>query len=141
MSIEAMKMAIGYIEEALTSHDQKYGDHFYMAKDRKKIVEDLTALRQAIEQAQKQEPVAWVSKNALDYVVAGGYVTTELNNRFCDVVGKPTPLYTEPPQREWVGLTDEDFCEAWAQSKGDVLFRLWPFARAIAAKLKEKNHG
>jgi hypothetical protein len=30
---------------------------------------------------------------------------------------------------------------AWSESKGDVLQRLKPFARAIEAKIKEKNHG
>jgi len=52
-----------------------------------------------------------------------------------------TPLYTAPPKREWVGLTDDEYASALAQSKGDVLNRLVPFARAIEAKLKEKNHG
>lgn len=44
-------------------------------------------------------------------------------------------------QREWVGLTDEEIAKAWAQSKGDILMRLKPFARAIEAKLREKNGG
>lgn len=49
------------------------------------------------------------------------------------------PLYTAPPQREWQGLTDEEMAAAWSQSKGDVLYRLKPFASAIESKLKEKN--
>ena len=49
------------------------------------------------------------------------------------------PLYTAPPQREWQGLTDEEMADAWAQSKGDVLLRLKPFAHAIEDKLREKN--
>jgi len=40
---------------------------------------------------------------------------------------------------EWVGLTDEEMAAAWSESKGDVLQRLKPFARAIEAKLREKN--
>ncbi len=44
-----------------------------------------------------------------------------------------------PPQREWQGLTDEEMADAWAQSKGDVLLRLKPFAHAIEDKLREKN--
>lgn len=44
------------------------------------------------------------------------------------------PLYIHQPQRTWVGLTDEeiDGCD-WGQSERD-------FARAIEAKLKEKNN-
>jgi len=39
-------------------------------------------------------------------------------------------------KREWVGLTDEiELWEMWVESSNDV-FR---FARAIEAKLKEKN--
>jgi hypothetical protein len=48
-------------------------------------------------------------------------------------------LYTAPPQREWVGLTNEEIAEA-----GKLFLegnRMLPFslARAIEAKLKEKN--
>ena len=43
------------------------------------------------------------------------------------------PVYTAPPQRTWVGLTDEeiDGCD-WGQSERD-------HAKAVEAKLKEKN--
>ena len=46
------------------------------------------------------------------------------------------PLYTAPPKREWVGLTDEDIkdCESWCGDQHD-------FAYEIEAKLKEKNGG
>ena len=46
------------------------------------------------------------------------------------------------PKREWVGLTDEDALRLWA---GDVprpvmgKNKVLAFARAIEAKLKEKN--
>jgi hypothetical protein len=40
-------------------------------------------------------------------------------------------LYTSPPQRPWVGLTDED-CKN--MSEGDRAFVMW-----VEAKLKEKN--
>ena len=43
------------------------------------------------------------------------------------------PLYTAPPQREWQGLTDEEVRE---MPKGETFY---DFARAIEAKLKEKN--
>jgi hypothetical protein len=45
------------------------------------------------------------------------------------------PLYMKPPQRTWVGLTDEEIEQA-AQG-GDTNF--WDFCRIIEAKLKEKN--
>ena len=51
-----------------------------------------------------------------------------------------TKLYTAPPQREWQGLTDEEILEEYRQSYGDDgnLTDVY-FARAIEAKLKEKN--
>jgi hypothetical protein len=47
-----------------------------------------------------------------------------------------TPLYTAPPKREWVGLTDEDRYLNEARSEEEI-----EYARAIEAKLKEKNGG
>jgi hypothetical protein len=47
-----------------------------------------------------------------------------------------TPLYTFPPQRPWVGLTDDDKYEfAAAQHSWEDL------CLAVEAKLKEKNNG
>ena len=45
-----------------------------------------------------------------------------------------------PPKKEWVGLTDEEILEEYRQSYGDDgdLTDVY-FARAIEAKLKEKN--
>ena len=65
-----------------------------------------------------------------------------------------TPLYTAPPQRTWVGLTDEEIVDAYDVAKvsfkrsqqgirGQMLTSRdspdWHYAKAIEAKLKEKN--
>lgn len=48
------------------------------------------------------------------------------------------PLYTTPPQRQWVGLTDEDFLEACQiAERGNYLLAL----QRIQIKLKERNNG
>jgi hypothetical protein len=47
---------------------------------------------------------------------------------------------TAPPQREWVGLTDEEMFSLWVKCPAETEDR-FAFARAIEAKLKEKNHG
>ena len=52
-----------------------------------------------------------------------------------DVEGQP---YVYTPKREWVGLTDEEIWETISRigtSDSDVN----PYAKAIEAKLKEKN--
>ena len=50
-------------------------------------------------------------------------------------------LYSAPPRREWVGLTAEDMADAHNSTSGDVMMRLAGFARAIEAKLRERNGG
>jgi hypothetical protein len=52
-------------------------------------------------------------------------------------VYKPIPLYTTPPQRTWVGLTDEEIKEGESKEElghGFIQGALW-----AEAKLKEKN--
>jgi hypothetical protein len=163
----------------------------------------ITALRTAIEAAEKQEPVAWMTLNAYGeeddihyecpeghlpegwtykplythplrvhqepvsmrmpkvgdmvicledgslatvvYLTAGGSPEivfsdgsrgTYLLREFAELFG-----YTTPPaaQRQWVGLTDEDFENAFQETyiMGDS--DLQDFAKVIEAKLKEKN--
>jgi len=48
----------------------------------------------------------------------------------------PSKLYTTPPQRTWVGLTDEERGQAINANFGTGL---WAMAKDIEAKLKEKN--
>ena len=49
-----------------------------------------------------------------------------------------TKLYTRP-QREWVGLTDEDYMKIYRRSIWDDTPEGWDYERAIEAALKEKN--
>ena len=55
------------------------------------------------------------------------------------------PLYTTPPQRTWVGLTDEDVdeVERWIAFKEEGSGRIpnQKLVRYIERKLKEKNCG
>ena len=48
--------------------------------------------------------------------------------------------HNKPPQRTWVGLTDEEIEDAWRKVEtSDFYDCVQPFARAIEAKLKERN--
>lgn len=75
----------------------------------------------------EQEPVACIGTNG------------ELMwlNKPRVIYSKPQPLFTTPPQRTWVGLTDEEKAELDAEYGDDTLAHL----DAIEAKLKEKNNG
>jgi hypothetical protein len=56
------------------------------------------------------------------------------------------PLYTAPPQREWVGLTDEEIRQSYETTghyqtlRPQDSFAVYALARAIEAKLKGKNY-
>jgi hypothetical protein len=72
----------------------------------------------------EQEPVAWFS------TLPDGRLSIK-------IVGKPTegnwePLYTTPPKRPWVGLTDEDIAYAYTLEKKFAM-------QYVDAKLKELN--
>jgi len=72
----------------------------------------------------EQDPVAWadIEQGAISWM-KGEYGPTW------------KPLYTHPPRREWVGLTDE---EIEKEARGGAR-NFWEFVAAIEAKLKEKN--
>jgi hypothetical protein len=56
-----------------------------------------------------------------------------------DVIARLTS-YTAPPQREWQGLTDEEIEKIFIwQEWGEDFADFEPVARAIEAKLREKN--
>ena len=143
MSIEAMKQALEaldigleYAESELYENRRRYEGYMHLAPDDQayvnQIKEAITSLRQAIEQAEKQEPVAVVNSTISGHI-----------DWLCVVFPKQgTKLYTAPqPQREWQGLTDEEIalvcakCAASAHNWNDI-----SFAHAIEAKLKDKNH-
>jgi hypothetical protein len=84
----------------------------------------MTIAMMKTEQAGEQEPVAYMDDK--------GYICNHTTNP-----ERWIPLYTAPPQRQWTGLTDDEICEVVEIDGADAwLFRA---ARAIEAKLKEKN--
>jgi len=70
----------------------------------------------------QREPVAWMNKDGW----IGLYKQGDAN----------IPLYTTPPQRTWVGLTDEEMDEALNECNTTDIYK---YFRAIEAKLKDKN--
>ena len=112
-----------------------------------KILIDRTAMEQ---QEPEQEPVAWATmymgrptqffKNE-DAEKKARAEIERLNREYPQDEQKryAAPLYTHPPRREWVGLTDEEIECEWAilPFKSGWLC----FARSIEAALKENNNG
>jgi hypothetical protein len=79
-----------------------------------------------------QEPVAWRWK-----LGDSGWQLEDAEPSAVQPKAVIEPLYTTPPaaQRQWVGLTDEEVMQTMS---GDWTSQFY-FARAIEAKLKEKN--
>ena len=85
-------------------------------------------------EAEKQEPVAWRVRRAVDgrYML---FVIQETANveAASQMYREPVePLFTAPPARAWVGLTKEEAADCWSNEA----VRTW---HAIEAALKEKN--
>jgi len=127
MSIEAMKQALEALERAVSTCFDRRAHEDVMSRPEHFINQTIIALRLAIEQAEKQEPVAWANINK------HGDITHTNNKR---MPWSKTPLYTTPPaaQRQWVGLTEKDF-SAINQS---CLTKLQA-ATSAESILKEKN--
>ena len=118
MSIEVMKQALEALEEA---HPKPYNESVISH------VEAITALRAAIAEAEKQEPVACVIDGDL-------YFHHEIDWEDLAYQGHGVELlYTTPPaaQRQWVGLTDAEIAE-WDYEVRDVVMD-------IEKLLREKN--
>jgi hypothetical protein len=117
---EALQMCLEYIET--DAHERKY-------------------VRHAIKQALAAQPVPVQQVAATITISRRGAVNT-IDNHFEDCVrdwpdGEYKLVLATPPaaQRQWVGLTDAELMQTMS---GDWTSQFY-FARAIEAKLKEKN--
>lgn len=123
---EAAQQALEALENCTSEHGHRCNRCDSEVDEGGRVV---TALRDALAQ-EEQEPVAWMSrgKELLEF------------SRPDTVYGSHTiPLYTHPPRREWQWLTEEEIRAAYGK---DLNYRdgdYERFARAIEAKLKEKN--
>jgi hypothetical protein len=114
---EAMAMALDALETLMIERGSIYE-------------KAIAALKEALAQPE-QEPVAILNH-------AHG-VHTFRNVKLKGLPDGEYLVYIHPPQRTWVGLTDEDIGDAyvaWDDTNGASFA---DFARAIEAKLKQKN--
>ena len=133
MTQEALKLALEALENGDVPTSENAG----------KNLDAITAIKEAL--AQTQEPVAtdWERiarvQNAKLMAMcneAGGF------EKLCEVMDKYEK--TTPPQRTWVGLTDEEVRDLWSwsatsEAEKTANTQQHAFARAIEARLKELN--
>jgi hypothetical protein len=92
----------------------------------------ITAIKEALAQPE-QEPVAWLEPEWGEKICPEvGYEATMTDDHPRDLCW--IPLYPHPPQRTWVGLTDEEANELWESTDSD-----WELMKRTESKLKEKN--
>ena len=136
MSREAMKQALEALEllaryenpsTKIQVRKPKDGGSIVTMYPHKVATEAAALLRERLAQPE-QEPVAWLSE--------GGDVSR--SKRYMDEMGfKCNPLYTAPPKKEWVGLTDEEVSDV---IDGVLEGGGWlDVARALEAAIKDKN--
>jgi hypothetical protein len=83
-----------------------------------------------------QEPVAWAVQGC-SKMWRGEFAEIDAKAEAKRIGGTCVAyaLYTAPPQRPWMGLTDDELADIWYKESLDWM----EFARAHEAALKEKN--
>jgi len=132
---EALKLALEALEEPKE----------HIAKHRR--LEAITAIKEALAQPE-QEPVANGIIRTFVRIDKDGIETW-----------KHEPFYTTPPRREWIGLTEEEYTnirygsdesgpyvsygeyDEGYECGSEIEIYVDDFAKAIEAKLREKNGG
>ena len=138
---EIIEMAI---EARLAFDSEEYPEiwqtYMNVGKQEIETFAKLVAAKEREALAQTQEPVAWMYQEYRDDDQFGWRDEILFTPPPNDPIyfRNITPVYTHPPQRTWVGLTDEEAREI----QTNMVYGNHSFIKviqAIEAKLKEKN--
>ena len=143
--IEVLKQALDALETEV-SIDWTNNDEFNASAE--KMHDAITSLRQAIAELESQEPVALESfikwdediepvGEVVGFIEDSNYIMVKVHDE--KQISLNDELYIHPPQRTWVGLTDEEVNNAIKEKNISPLFTYRMIARTIEAKLKQKN--
>ena len=146
---EALRLALEALENITSvsiceaTHHPKKDRHllFEECPNEVRHLKAITAIKAALEA--KDEPAAWMYPDDLKrFETSEAYAEAYSIEMVSTTQGETVPLYTTPPQRTWVGLTDEEIKALAKPSNATEIpmtGRMWIFAGDIEAKLKEKN--
>jgi hypothetical protein len=127
---EALRLALEAFNDLAAWNDGEVGSHMDEPYSAEIAKEAITAIKAALEA--KDEP-----EINLDHVICPNCVhqfrAIPKNVQRLMLDASFEPPFTTPPQRTWVGLTDEDDID-WEEGGN-----LKDLVKAIEAKLKEKN--
>ena len=126
---EALKLALEALEaDELDMVDDGSGNMVFRKE------QAITAIKEALAQPE-QEPLAWISTGTARMI----HWTADKPAYGDDWV----PLYTTPPQRKWLGLTDEEIkaFDTWHDNREEEIGWVNPseIVAYIEAKLRSKN--
>jgi len=132
--IEVLKQSLDALKDvSVLTHREWQAVHKNKANELRQAIAELES------QQPSQEPVA---------IVTGDAWRTDIRFLPEGMALQPdTKLYAHPPQRTWVGLTDEEMETTFIERGGKWTGDFWkiedadfhPFLRTIEAKLKELN--
>jgi hypothetical protein len=112
--IEALKMAVELMERFLEHDGISSSDY----------IDVLEACKEALKEAEKQEPVAYIKEVGEHGIIDFAYIDEDV----------AYPVYTHPAT--WQSLSDDEIEDIWNRN-WDVGYKAC--ARAIEQALKEKN--
>jgi len=103
----------------------------------------IKSLRQAIAELESQEPIGYLSEGGAERLVAKKQAHEQIKN--FRLFAHDVPVYTQPPQRTWVDLTDTQIEKVYfkvvAEHRGAPMpWGQVQFGKAVLEKFKEKNN-
>ena len=143
--IEVLKQALEALEKVKrravvmgSTGDYREGQLDALKEVSEDVKPAIASLQQALAKLESQEPVACGTYQEVTDTMNALWAGTLEQVQIAEEM-KNKKLYTAPPQRTWVGLTDEEVNNAIKEKNITPLFTYRMIARAIEAKLKEKN--
>jgi hypothetical protein len=143
---EALRLALEALERSVATCFDQYAHEQVMSRPEHFVNQAITAIKEALAQPEKEPLEYW---NAVEGWVKIDEVREHFGSVGCGTIYKTagedrTPLYTTPPQREFVGLTKEEIAEfdTWHDHREEEVGWCNPseIVAYIEAKLRSKNN-